>query len=221
MSSEAWKHNNQDKMRQYRREHYHRNAEHYKQMSTEYRESHKTKVCATCGIEKLAEEFKTKLHKGKRYLRYECRKCHNRRTSVKQQQAPGYPERINGKRRVSRLDPEQRSKWILTDAKMSDKRRGLKCDLDRDFIEQLISKGCMYCGSDVGMMTLDRVDNSIGHVRTNVNPSCFRCNHLRRDMPYQAWLIVAKGMKEAHALGLFGTWMSESFHKSRKNRGVG
>jgi hypothetical protein len=56
-------------------------------------------------------------------------------------------------------------------------------------------------------MTLDRIDNFIGHVKTNVQPACIRCNYLRRDMPYEAWLIVAEGVRQARKAGAFADWV--------------
>jgi len=55
-------------------------------------------------------------------------------------------------------------------------------------------------------MTLDRIDDAKGHTADNVVPACIRCNYARRDMPYKAWLVVAKAMRKARALGLFGNW---------------
>jgi len=55
-------------------------------------------------------------------------------------------------------------------------------------------------------MTLDRIDNDKGHTQDNVVPACIRCNYARRSMPYEAWLVVAKGMREAREQGLFGDW---------------
>jgi hypothetical protein len=55
-------------------------------------------------------------------------------------------------------------------------------------------------------MTLDRIDNDKGHTEDNVVPACIRCNYTRRSMPYEAWLVVAKGMREARERGLFGEW---------------
>lgn len=65
-------------------------------------------------------------------------------------------------------------------------------------------------------MTLDRIDNKIGHMMDNVNTSCSRCNYIRKDMPYDAWLFVVKSVREAAELGLFGNWEGQNnkpFHK--------
>jgi hypothetical protein len=55
-------------------------------------------------------------------------------------------------------------------------------------------------------MTVDRVDNDLGHLQSNVVPACVRCNHVRGQMPYEAWLMVAPGMRAAREAGLFGGW---------------
>jgi len=55
-------------------------------------------------------------------------------------------------------------------------------------------------------MTLDRKDNDVGHVKDNVVPACVRCNYTRGDMPFDAWLVVAAGMRQAREKGLFGDW---------------
>lgn len=65
-------------------------------------------------------------------------------------------------------------------------------------------------------MTLDRIDNSLGHLQSNVLPSCERCNMVRRDMPFPAWLVVSKGMKEAYESGLFEGWVGGPHDKMRK-----
>jgi hypothetical protein len=94
----------------------------------------------------------------------------------------------------------------LSDSRKADRKRSWTSDLTLELVEQLLTLPCSYCGDSKGRMTLDRVDNSIGHLASNLVPACLRCNYVRRDMPYQAWLIVARGMKEANEKGLFGSW---------------
>ena len=71
-------------------------------------------------------------------------------------------------------------------------------------------------------MSLDRVDNSLGHTKANVIACCIRCNFIRGTMPYEAWRCLIPGVRRAYKLGLFGTWTG-AFHKSgprRKNVAV-
>lgn len=55
-------------------------------------------------------------------------------------------------------------------------------------------------------MTLDRIDNKMGHTKENVLPACIRCNNLRGDMPIQAWTFLVPKVKEAKESGLFEDW---------------
>lgn len=95
---------------------------------------------------------------------------------------------------------------IKQDSNGGDAKRGWTNDLTTDWIMELLGKGCCYCGETSGKLTLDRVDNSLPHITSNVVPACIRCNLTRKNMPYLAWLVVAKGMREARELGLFGDW---------------
>jgi hypothetical protein len=97
----------------------------------------------------------------------------------------------------------------LWDSVRGDKKSGRENDLTIDFIDDLLTNGCFYCGETELKMTLDRKDNSIGHVTENVLPCCIRCNYIRRDMPYKAWLCLVPYLKEAREKGLFGTWTCE------------
>lgn len=51
------------------------------------------------------------------------------------------------------------ARFILREARRSDTLRGHTCDLSKAEIEQLIGRGCSYCGETALRMTLDRIDN--------------------------------------------------------------
>jgi len=95
---------------------------------------------------------------------------------------------------------------ICHNAKKADKRRGQSYGLTRPQVEDLISGPCHYCGETDLKMTLDRIDNSIGHVENNVLPACIRCNNIRGDMPERAWSFLVPKLKEAREAGLFDNW---------------
>lgn len=109
-------------------------------------------------------------------------------------------------RKVERAAGVNRAKYILYDSRQEDKRRGRQNDLDRGFITALISGACVYCGETKLMMSLDRIDNTIGHLRANVKAACMRCNYIRRDMPYEAWIKLAPTIRHLMEAGLFGQW---------------
>lgn len=69
----------------------------------------------------------------------------------------------------------------LTSIKSRAKKRNLECDLDIQDVQQLIVKGCIYCGSQE-RIEIDRMDNSKGYIKTNVAPACRRCNTIKNNV---------------------------------------
>ena len=90
--------------------------------------------------------------------------------------------------------------------------------MDISFVRECIKNGCSYCESQEGMIVLDRKDNLLGHLKDNVNASCYRCNFLRGDMPYAAWLMLVPAIKEVRIAGLFGAWKRTRKWKKRKKK---
>lgn len=169
-------------------------------------------VCKECGIELEPDgsNFPIRWSSGQRYYRFLCRKCFNRYSGKRKSSIPGfgaYKERHKAKRRSE--DYRKSAGSVLHDLKRYDRRHGLVCDLTRDVIERLISEGCQYCEAerDEIRIGLDRIDNSQGHTKNNVVPCCTRCNLVRGSMPYEAWRVVAEGMKQARKAGLFKDWI--------------
>lgn len=146
------------------------------------------KICIRCNEKKTDGAF-GKMRNGKRTPT--CMKCYR---------GENYNEKIKLLRKKL---PE---KFIVEDSKRSDKKKCFKNDLDVNFVKSLISLPCSYCGETKLRMTLDRIDNAIGHLKSNVVQACIRCNYTRRDMPYEAWLFLINGMKMARQAGVFNEW---------------
>lgn len=117
------------------------------------------------------------------------------------------------KHRKDRASGSNTASYILMDSRGSDRKRGLTNDLNLAFVEEMISHPCTYCGETEMRMTLDRIDNTIGHTMKNVKTSCYRCNVTRKDMPFAAWLFVAEGMRSARKANAFGEWATKPFSK--------
>jgi len=142
------------------------------------------KKCAKCGIIKENQEYYLDSRTGK--PNGYCKAC---------QKACSLARRSN---------PAQA---ILDDTNRTDNKVGRKGnDLTLEFVERAISGGCIYCGETEIRITLDRKDNSLGHTQANVVAACNRCNIIKRDMPFEAWLMVSPGMKKAREAGLFAGW---------------
>lgn len=169
-----------------------------------------TKICSICGKRKSIEEMDTVAKNGKVYHRSSCKKCRNRRCQIWKEKNPqryfAGQQELMLERKRQRSCLEEQDKFIFWDSRNSDRKSGLQNDLTRDFIRELITKGCSYCGETRSRMTLDRIDNSIGHVQNNVVPCCIRCNYIRRDMPASAWGVISSSVREARERGLFGDW---------------
>jgi hypothetical protein len=112
---------------------------------------------------------------------------------------------------------KHQAKNFLKESKKRDEVRGLENDLTLSFVEEGMNSPCSCCEATDMRMTLDRVDNSLGHLQSNVVPSCRRCNYLRRDMPYSAWIKFFPVLKEIHKENLFGDWTpGPKSHRIRK-----
>lgn len=168
------------------------------------------RVCK-CGVQETEESPFYK----KTSLCPVCYCAKKKENNQKYRSKPGIKEHYNRRASDRRKDPNRRSFYIVEDSKKYDRIHGLENNLTIELVEELISKCCAYCGEDKLKMTLDRIDNSIGHVIDNLIPCCVRCNYVRRDMPHQAWMTIADSMRKARELGLFGNWSCEVY--KRKN----
>lgn len=115
-------------------------------------------------------------------------------------------KRASTKLKVMRQQPEHRARFVYKDLKQYDRKHGLAFALTIAWIASNIQR-CSYCDEEQLRISLDRIDNALGHTQDNVVASCARCNFLRRDMPYQAWIAIAPSVKVARLAGLFGSWV--------------
>jgi|SRR5208337_2912536 len=174
--------------------------------------------CNQCGKDETEVAFGWRNVNGKRYPKHICNPCrrsYDKKFKVNVELLRKKEERHHVREKHERANGIDRDKWILQDTRSWDKKRGFKNDLTRDFIALLITRPCVYCGDTSLRMTLDRKDNGEGHIQENVVGSCIRCNFLRRDMPYDAWLALAPTVRQAREMGLFGAWTGEIHRPSR------
>lgn len=165
--------------------------------STPARHTEETKRCSRCKQDKPVGLFWRRKTRGST-LYAECKQCTNVRTA-------------EGARR-SRATGADTARWILTDARKWDRRHGYVCDLSREDVAALIQGGCTYCGERELRVSLDRRDNTQGHTCANVVAACVRCNYLRRDMPFEAWMNLVPSIRETRERGLFGAWVGGVHH---------
>ncbi len=156
------------------------------------------KICKSCKLDLPLTNFYVRIRHGKHInIRPTCKKCHNRDT---------VSSSVNRPANVS-----------LSRYKSNSIRRGLKYDIDLEFVKDAFSKPCSYCGEESILRTLDRVDSSIGYLKLNCVPCCIRCNPIKSDMPPAAWVYMAVGMKAAREAGAFGSWIGRNQFKVKKS----
>jgi SOS response regulatory protein OraA/RecX len=121
---------------------------------------------------------------------------------------------IREKARQYRLDNPE--KTFIIDSRKNDRKYGREFNLTLEFVETLFKQPCSYCGTTKIVPSPDRIDNDKGHTIENVVPCCRRCNYLRRDIPFPAWLVIAKAVKECHEKGLLDNY--DTFDRLANNR---
>jgi len=146
------------------------------------------KVCSQCGKNLLIRKhFYVRVKLGQISIRENCKKCHTTMTLQKRSLKPAGS--------------------IWSRYKKSAKKREFEFSITKQDVERAIGKPCSYCGEDSILMTLDRVENTIGYAPSNVVPCCIRCNIMKADMPKEAWLKLAPHVKTVRESGLFGNWI--------------
>jgi hypothetical protein len=171
------------------------------------------KLCnGPCGIRKPLDQFGKRTVDGKQYPETYCYKCSMVRKQwyklgTRERRIRTY-KRDTARQKAKRASPEHRAIFILKDLRKNDKVHGRLNDLDLEFVRAQIKQECVYCGvkPEESRISLDRIDNSLGHVRNNVAPACIACNLTRGNMPYAAWAIVATAMRQVRKLGLLTDW---------------
>lgn len=86
---------------------------------------------------------------------------------------------------------------LLKSCENSDKRKCREFDLDKDWVKLMLEDQlglCFYCGFSLLLTngnkldqqaSIDRVDSSKGHLKGNVVLSCWGCNKIKGDRPFE------------------------------------
>lgn len=162
--------------------------------------------CTRCKQEKEVAEFLSR-NRTRRY------------SGLNEQHEPTLMDQCLTCRRESRAHEARRiyyrtrAQAVWDQSYRQDNDRKFENDLTVKFIEQQLAQSCSYCGETQLKMTLDRIDNDLGHTQANVLPACLRCNLFRKDLPFPVWEKLCEGMRTAREAGLFGQWMPAPFTK--------
>lgn len=96
----------------------------------------------------------------------------------------------------SRLKRERSIVRRVQAYRLRDKQKGLKNDLELNWVREFVKQPCIYCGDteDIG---LDRIDNTKGHTKDNVVPCCYTCNTARsKNFTHEEMKILGKTIRE-------------------------
>lgn len=174
--------------------------------------------CPKCRVEKTSENTDPYRNGLFSFCRL-CAKEYGKEYYSKNAEKICFTSENNRKKRGGRNYNYQKyqGRNFLMESKRRDIERGMANDLTLEFVEESFQKPCTSCLANDMRMTLDRIDNTIGHIQTNVVPSCRRCNYLRRDMPYAAWVLFSPVLQEIHKRDVFQDWSpGPKTHRIRK-----
>lgn len=125
------------------------------------------KTCSRCKEEKEICNFYYSIST-KKYVSA-CKTCESIRKKRKTILKP----------RVYKIKVSNKSSELLRNYINTDRNRNRICDLDKDFIKYSLENPCTYCGFP--STGLDRINNNLGHTKSNCIPCCKECNIARNN----------------------------------------
>lgn len=171
------------------------------------------KLCSLCSISKLLKDFDSE-KKGKFGRRGRCKICEAARHK-KYRENNRIQMRVRNQLRYQNLSPEAKQTHIQKKSSGNQKRynyevrkryntsdrgvylryrsdahrrsRNYEFQLTFEFFAQLINSACNFCGKE-NCRGVDRLDNNVGYINSNVVPCCKRCNEMKSVIPVQEWL---------------------------------
>lgn len=179
--------------------------------------------CNLCGFFEPEVSFELRRVDGKMYKRHACRECirkYKKQYSTANCPSNSPEEKRKRSARDAAIESYKRgikqytSLFVFQSSNSADKKLKRENNLTLDFVKELLGPHeCMYCGDTEVKVTLDRIDNTLGHLKTNVNPACVRCNGIRGNMPYEAWMELVPKIREIREKGMLDGWIGRSFAK--------
>lgn len=145
------------------------------------------KICKVCKIEKPFLEF----HKikgcigGVRNVCKECRKIENKEYKSKPhviQQSKDYYQNNKESFRLRMNKHYHTLNGQYHQYKKRAKINKFEFDLIEEDCKIFYETLCDYCGGPIKGIGIDRVDPSIGYIKSNIVPCCSKCNYMKNTM---------------------------------------
>lgn len=159
------------------------------------------RICYCCKLEKeLASDNFCSDKNRKSGFSYRCKSCDSIKKDNRKERYKKLSEKekeiYKAKNRDYCSKGLGRATALICAYRKADKKRNQTCDLTREFlVNNIFNKECIYCGSSSNI-GCDRIDNNLGHLKTNVVPCCRVCNTTRmNNFTHDEMKVLGKTIK--------------------------
>ena len=160
------------------------------------------RICSCCKVEKELSFNNFSSDKNRKFgFSYRCKICDSVKKDKRKERYKNLSEQqkeiYKAKNRKYTSSGLGRATALICSYRKADKKRNQICNLDREFlINNIFNKECIYCHSLINI-GCDRVDNNLGHIKTNVVPCCRICNTTRmNNFSHDEMILLGKIIKE-------------------------
>jgi hypothetical protein len=140
------------------------------------------KCCSKCKIIQTIDQFNVRTDAPNRRASH-CKKCKHSRYLERMKNDVYRKNVIKNSRKWQKNNPLRAKYLIAKSNALNDKRRRtIDFDLTLDQCVKIWDQGCHYCGEvliNKSGSSLDRRDNNLGYMLSNVLPCCGDCNKVR------------------------------------------
>jgi 5-methylcytosine-specific restriction endonuclease McrA len=169
---------------------------------TEGEDPMNSKNCTKCKKSKSLDEFYNDNRRGKR--KPQCKDCCDASKAAWRYQNISKDKTTNSVWRQKNADKifnqNRTGKRRFVSGRQGAKQRGYTWDLTfEQWIDLVLGHSCHYCGGTLpeAGCGLDRKDNKIGYVISNVVTCCKECNDIKgKHLTYDEMVAVAKFLKQ-------------------------
>lgn len=173
------------------------------------------KTCTVCNVEKDTSEFNPYYGESRKVglTRNVCKKCKNKKqiASIKNN-----PERLKKYKEYHKKYHKENNHIGKVKSYRTSDRKNKRESITLEEFKEMLAKTpkCFYCGhSDPPDLGLDRLDNTLGHLKENVVICCEKCNHILTDLPLPAKLCLKEGLRKIEKDNLLLNWTIKTKRK--------
>jgi hypothetical protein len=161
-------------MSSYNKEYYQQNKERFRESYLRYYQTHKNEIYSY--RKKYVNEHLVKTREVQREWYY------------------NNLEKIKEYRKTYKYKP----RTIFLQYQRSAKKRDFVFELTFEEFMSFCNEPCWYCGCKISTIGLDRVDNQIGYLVSNIISCCRYCNWMKRDTDYKVFISHCKLIANKH-----------------------